>query len=180
MAVSIVSTTISLLTLTLATTVVGIAAWVANIIATAVATGPSYHLNRHWAWARRDASDPWREIAPFWVLSFAGLALSTVAVAVTDSWAARQHLTAPVHTITVLAAHLSGFGALWVVQFVLLDRFLFARPPSGGGTAPAARLALRWPTMWRVQPSHRLLTRSGAHSRLNGDGRVAPLGTDAR
>ena len=127
MSVSVVSTCISVLTLVIATVVVGIAAWPANILATTLATGPSYHLNRRWVWGRSDASDPWREVAPFWLLSFAGLALSTVAVGITDSWAAGAHLTAPLRTMTMLVAHLSGFGLLWVVQFVLLDRVLFAR-----------------------------------------------------
>ena len=98
------------------------------MLATGVATVPSYHLNRRWTWGRRDASDPWREIAPFWLLSFAGLALSTLAVALTDSWATHLQLAAPVHTMALLVAHLSGFGILWGVQFVVLDRVLFAAP----------------------------------------------------
>jgi putative flippase GtrA len=125
MSVSVITTVISLSTLGMATAVVGIDAWIANVIATGIATVPSYHLNRRWTWGRRDASDPWREIAPFWLLSFAGLALSTVAVAVTDSWAAHLQLATPVHTMALLVAHLSGFGILWGVQFVLLDRVLF-------------------------------------------------------
>jgi putative flippase GtrA len=127
MSVSVITTVISLSVLGIATAVVGIDAWIANVIATAVATVPSYSLNRRWTWGRQDASDPWREIAPFWLLSFAGLALSTVAVAVTDSWASQMQLAAPVHTVALLVAHLSGFGILWGVQFVLLDRVLFGR-----------------------------------------------------
>jgi putative flippase GtrA len=127
MSVSIVTTVISLATLGLATAVFGVAAWLANVLATGLATGPSYSLNRRWTWGRRGVSDPWREIMPFWVLSFAGLALSTLAVGVADAWAGGAQLSGPLHTGTLLVAHLSGFGALWVVQFVVLDRVLFAR-----------------------------------------------------
>jgi putative flippase GtrA len=88
---------------------------------------PGYHVNRRWTWGRRDASDLWREMLPFWVLAFTGLALSTLAVGVVDSWASSAHLESTTRTAAVLGAHLSGFGALWVVQFILLDRFLFAR-----------------------------------------------------
>ena len=63
---------------------------------------------------------------PFWVLSFAGLVLSTIAVALTDSWLPAAIVGEPLHTFVILAAHLSGFGILWVAQFVLLERVLFA------------------------------------------------------
>lgn len=127
MSVSVVTTIISVLTLATATAVFGITAWVANVIATTVATIPSYYLNRRWTWGRTGASDPWREVLPFWALAFAGLALSTISVAVTDAWAAGAHVAQAVHTTALLVAHLSGFGALWVAQFILLDRVLFGR-----------------------------------------------------
>jgi putative flippase GtrA len=127
MSVSVVTTVISLGTLTIATAGIGMAAWIANIVATAVATAPGYHLNRRWTWGRRDASDPWREVAPFWTLSFIGLALSTVLVGVADAWASGIHLPGVLHTMSLWCAQLSGFGLLWIVQFVLLDRVVFAR-----------------------------------------------------
>ncbi|MFI5372544.1 MAG: GtrA family protein, partial [Candidatus Eisenbacteria bacterium] len=105
----------------------GMAAWLANIAATATATVPSYHLNRRWTWGKHDASSLWREVAPFWALSFLGLVLSTVAVALTDSWTHGVRLGSPLlHTLLLLMAQLSGFGILWIAQFLLLDRVLFA------------------------------------------------------
>jgi putative flippase GtrA len=126
MGVSVVTTIVSVTTLTLGIAVVGMAAWMANITATSVATVPSYHLNRRWTWGKTDASNLWREVLPFWVLSFLGLVLSTIAVALTAAWTDGMHFPSPaMHTGVILAAHLSGFGALWIVQFVLLDRVLF-------------------------------------------------------
>ena len=133
MGVSVITTIISVSTLGVATAVFGVAAWLANVLATGLATGPSYQLNRRWTWGRRDPSDPWRQVLPFWVLSFTGLALSTLAVGATDAWATSAGLVGPVHTGALIAAHLSGFGALWVVQFILLDRVLFGR---AGASAP--------------------------------------------
>ena len=122
-----ITTVISFTTLAAATLGLGLAAWMANVLATAVATIPSYHLNRRWTWGKRDASDLWREITPFWVLSFTGLVLSTIAVALADSWTRGIHITSPtVHTAVLFTAQLSGFGLLWIAQFVLLDRVLFA------------------------------------------------------
>jgi putative flippase GtrA len=123
--VSVVTTVISVSTLAATTVGFGLTAWTANVLATAVATVPSYRLNRRWTWGRRDRSGLWREIAPFWVLSFTGLVLSTLAVALTDSWLHGTHLGQPLHTFVILAAHLSGFGILWVAQFLLLERVLF-------------------------------------------------------
>jgi putative flippase GtrA len=138
MSVSVITTVISVSTLALATVVFGIIAWVANVVATGVATGPGYYLNRRWTWGLRDRSDLWREMLPFWVLSFAGLALSTVAVAWTDAWAAHAQLTGATRTFTIVAAHLSGFGALWIVQFVLLDRLLFRRSGDRAGLSSSS------------------------------------------
>lgn len=126
MSVSVITTVISLSALVLATAVFGIAAAIANIIATSIATIPSYSLNRRWTWGRSARSDLWREVVPFWVLAFCGLALSTVAVGTADSWAASMHLSPAVHTGALLLGNLSGFGVLWVLQFILLDRVLFA------------------------------------------------------
>jgi putative flippase GtrA len=127
MGVSVITTVISFTTLAAATLGLGLAAWVANVLATAVATVPSYHLHRRWTWGKRDASHLWREIMPFWVLSFTGLVLSTIAVALADSWTNGMHLTSPaVHTLVLFIAQLSGFGLLWIAQFILLDRVLFA------------------------------------------------------
>jgi putative flippase GtrA len=125
--VSVITTVISLTTLAALTAGVGLEAWGANVLATAVATVPSYSLNRRWTWGRRDASDLWREVMPFWVLSFAGLVLSTIAVALTAAWTTGVHYGSPmIQTALLLVAHLSGFGLLWVAQFILLDRVLFA------------------------------------------------------
>ena len=126
MSVSCLTTVLSLSIIVVATTVFGVVAALANVIATSIATVPSYHLNRRWTWGKRDRSHPWREVLPFWVLAFCGLALSTVTVGMADSWASGMHLTPAVHTATILAGHLGGFGLLWVLQFVLLDRVLFA------------------------------------------------------
>lgn len=127
MGVSVITTIVSVTMLTAATLGLGFAAWTANVLATAVATVPSYHLNRRWTWGKRDASNLWREVMPFWVLSFAGLVLSTLAVALTDSSLHGSHLGEPLRTCVIVIAQLSGFGVLWIAQFILLERVLFAR-----------------------------------------------------
>jgi putative FmdB family regulatory protein len=80
-------------------------------------------------------------VVPFCALSFAGLGLSSAAVAVaarlSTGWGGGPR------TLMVEGANLSAYGSLWVVQFVLLDRVLFARPrprppgPRSGLEGPA-------------------------------------------
>lgn len=125
LSVSVLTTVLSLTVLAALTTTLAMAAWVANVIATAAGTVVSYRLNREWVWGRRDASDPWREVVPFWALSFAGLALSTLCVATADHWATAVHLTGGAHTAVVLGASVAGYAALWIAEFIVLDRLVF-------------------------------------------------------
>jgi len=137
LSVSVLTTGISGVALVALTDGVAVAAWVANLLATALGTAVSYRLNRRWVWNRTGASDPWREVLPFWAMSFAGMALSTVFVAAADRWAAATHLTTTLHTGAVLAASVGGYAALWIAEFVVLDRVLFAgrpRPPRTAST----------------------------------------------
>ena len=144
LSVSVFTTVLSLVTLAVLAGWVGMTSWVANIVATAVGTVPSYVLNRRWVWGRDGASDVWREVVPFWVLSFTGLVLSTAAVAAADAWAASIDLTGPTRTAVLLLANVGSFAVLWVGQFLVLDRVLFGqvrpsrparsvRPRSGHG-----------------------------------------------
>jgi putative flippase GtrA len=98
-----------------------------NVIAVCCGIAPSYLANRSWVWAKTGRSSLVREVVPFWVLSLAGLAASTVAV----SWVASftRGWSTSLRAIALPAANLCVFGTLWIVQFVLLDRVLFAQPP---------------------------------------------------
>jgi putative flippase GtrA len=128
LSVSALTTALSLTVLLVATDGLGIAAWLANVVAVSVATVPSYLLNRRWTWRKEGAHDVWREVVPFWAMAFAGLALSTVCVALTDGWLPDMRIGSElVGNLALVAAHLSGFGLLWIVEFVVLDRVLFAQ-----------------------------------------------------
>ncbi|WP_419842251.1 GtrA family protein [Candidatus Poriferisodalis sp.] len=97
-------------------------ALVANAVAVCVAAGPAYWANRRWVWSRTDRHSLSREILPFWTYSLAGLGVSSVLVAAVEAWWESA--------AAVSAANLTGFGLLWIGKFVLLERVLFARPPS--------------------------------------------------
>jgi len=116
-----------------------------NILAAAVATGPSYYLNRTWAWKRGGKSHLWREVVPFWVIAFVSLALSTGAVDFASHEAHVHHLQGRTETILVEFANFFTYGVLWVAKFSFFNRILFAhRAPDeregpegpGGPSAP--------------------------------------------
>jgi len=127
-AVSAVSTGTSLTTLGVLVGVAGVDATVANVVATAVGTIPSFELNRRWVWAHHGRRSVVRQVVPFVALSFAGLVLSTLAVHVaathTANWSRGWH------TVAVEAANIAAYCALWILQFFVLDRLLFAHRDS--------------------------------------------------
>jgi putative flippase GtrA len=135
--VSVFTTLLSLGTLALLTAELGVTAWRANVIATAIGTMPSYQLNRRWVWKVRGASNLRREVVPFWAMSLSGLVLSTFAVDRADRLSADLGFTGALRTIALLSANVGAFGALWIAQYVLLDRVLFRRRPS---VAPEPRI----------------------------------------
>jgi len=96
-----------------------------NLLATVVATPIAYYLNRQWAWGKSGQSHFLREVLPFWVISFAGLALSLGTVALAARWGksvAASHLEL---AVIVNSASLFAYGVLWVGKFLLFDRLLF-------------------------------------------------------
>ncbi len=123
--VSAFTTFVSLTVLTILVRVVGMEAWTANVVAVAAGTVPSYLLNRRWVWGVSGPSDAGREVAPFWLMSFAGLLASTLAVDLADRIATSAAWSPGLHTASVLVANAGAFALLWVAQYLLLDRVLF-------------------------------------------------------
>src|ERR1700677_222447 len=77
--VSVISTGVSIATLALVYGVFKVWTEVpSTLFANAVATVPSYYLNRNWAWGKSGRSHIRREVLPFWGLSLAGMLLSVL------------------------------------------------------------------------------------------------------
>jgi putative flippase GtrA len=126
--VSVVSTTVSLSVLGLLVAGRVMAPGWANVVATAAGTVPSFELNRRWVWNKTGRRSVVTEIVPFCILSFLGLALSTVAVSLAVQWADHAAVDTTMRTLAVEGANVGAFGLVWLGQFVLLDRVLFHQP----------------------------------------------------
>jgi putative flippase GtrA len=127
--VSLISTVVSQVTLLLVFGVFRLMSEVpANILANVLATVPSYWLNRRWVWGKSDKSHFWREVVPFWALSFVGLAFSSLAVWLAGDFARSHGLSHAATSLLVNAANLLSFAILWVVKFVIYNKLFHIDP----------------------------------------------------
>ena len=124
-ATSVVATMTSMLTLTALIASGAMRPVPANVIATLAGTFPSFELNRRWVWNQSGRPSLRRQVAPFVTLTFVGLALSTALVAGITRVADRAELGHGEMAVLAVMANLVGFGIVWVIQFVVLDRLLF-------------------------------------------------------
>jgi putative flippase GtrA len=128
--VSVISIAVSQSVLAVAFGMLHWTARLANVVACAVATVPSYYLNRSWAWGRRGRSYLWKEVVPFWALAFLGLAFSTWAADFASTLARQAAVSHATTTAIVMSASLLAFGVLWVGKFVIFNALLFAERPA--------------------------------------------------
>ena len=135
-AVSAISTSISLTILGVLVATRTVTPGWANIVATAIATVPSFELNRRWVWAHSGPRSIHKQAMPYFGITFAGLGVSTLLVSIATGMATHDQASTAVRTGVALAANLVGFGTVWIVQYVILDRVLFRHRPHPG--APVA------------------------------------------
>ena len=127
--VSLISIAVSQSVLVVAFGMLHWTARLANLAACAVATVPSYYLNRSWAWGRRGRSHLWKEVVPFWALAFAGLGLSTWAADLGATLAGQAAASHAATTAIVMTASLLTFGVLWMGKFAIFNALLFTEAP---------------------------------------------------
>ena len=96
----------------------------ANLAATMITSIPAFCLNKYWVWGKRGRAHMRREVLPFWAFTVAGWCLSTGAVAMVSKWAA-PHSTG--QTLLVMGASIAGFGILWVLKYIFLDKIMFGK-----------------------------------------------------
>ena len=121
--VSVVSTIVSFGVLFIVFGVLMLCGEIAStVFANAVATVPSYYLNRKWVWGKGGRSHLTKEIIPFWSLSALGIAVSIGGAALARHISTVHHLSHFDQTVLVLAANLISFGVFWVLKFMIFNR----------------------------------------------------------
>ncbi len=120
--VSAVNVVIGLSTLAFCHDVLGWTPVVSSISAWAVSTIPAYLLSRQWVWQQTGSHSVSAEIMPFWILALAGLAFSTLVVAIVA--------TITDNTPLLLLGNLGAYGVVWVVKYLVIDNLMWSHDPS--------------------------------------------------
>ena len=110
-----------------------------NVFAVGISAGPAYTLSRYWVWQKSGKNDLWKEVLPFWSLAFLGLVLSTMLVAVAETYSDT--------TLLLMGTNLFAFGCVWTTKFFILDKVLFKQdPPTGEPLDPCVEKVPRSPS----------------------------------
>lgn len=134
---SVFSTLLSQLTLTGLFWLGHSTALVASLVAFVVGAVPNFLINWKWTWARNGRPAVLRELLPYLLIIVAGGFAATGITTLTD------HVLAPLvtnrgwRTVTLDAAYLFSYAALFVIKFALLNK-VFGRKATGDDQPPAA------------------------------------------
>lgn len=144
--VSVATTLVSTGVLVVLVLASGMSAAPANAIGVLCGIPLSYVGNRRWVWRRVGRSALLREVLPFATMCLLGLVASTVVVGRVG--ALTVAFPAGWRAVLLPMANALTFGMLWVVQFVVLDRWIFrsrtprpVAPPEPHRTAGVSALA---------------------------------------
>src|SRR3984957_2382453 len=121
--VSVISTSVSTIVIVL---VYGVFhTWTevpSTIFGNAVATFPSYWLNRKWAWGKSGRSHLFKEVLPFWFMAALGIAFSIVGASLARHVGLHYKLGHLELTVVVLVANFISFAIFWVVKLLVFNR----------------------------------------------------------
>jgi putative flippase GtrA len=95
----------------------------ATVSANVLATIPAYNLNRRWTWGKHGRSHLMKEVAPFWAMSFLGIAFSFFGSLFARHIVNSHHLNHTlVGTLIVMAANFISFAIFWVLKLIVFNR----------------------------------------------------------
>jgi putative flippase GtrA len=107
---------------------------VATFAAFAAGAAVSFVVNRTWTWNRRQRAGLGRDMVTFLVVAGSVAVLAAIVTSITEFYANRMGAGADQRTILVEIAYLGTYAVMFVLKFLLLDRWVFR---SRSRTAPA-------------------------------------------
>ena len=111
----------------------------ASVLAFVAGAVPNYLMNRYWAWQQRGRPHHRREVLPYAVIVIVTAVTAILVTTAADRWV-RDHVDSHAWQVVLVGASFLGtYGAMFVLKFLLFDRFIFvdrrARTP---GTTSAS------------------------------------------
>ena len=100
----------------------------ATLFGNLVAIVPSYYLTRMWAWGKRGKSHWRKEVLPYWLMSFAGIAFSLIGATWVKGIVHSHDLDHSVDTLLVAGMNLVSFAIFWVLKILLFNRIFHTHP----------------------------------------------------
>ena len=95
-----------------------------NFIAVTLMSAPVFMLNKYWVWGKRGRAHMRREVIPFWLFTVAGWFLSTLMVILVVNITSTD-ANPDGNELAVQGANIAGFGVLWVLKYLFLDKIMF-------------------------------------------------------
>jgi putative flippase GtrA len=95
----------------------------ASIAASAILTVPNFFANRHFVWRVENRDNMRTQVLVFWVAAMLGVTLATLLTFAVES--AMTDAASLTKKVAVFIAQLVGFGVVWVIRYLVLDRWLF-------------------------------------------------------
>lgn len=99
-----------------------------TIFGNAVATFPSYWLNRAWAWEKNGKSHFRREVLPFWTVSALGIAFSILGSQAARHLGRVYQLPHLEQTALVLFANVMSFLIFWPLKLMIFNKLFHVHP----------------------------------------------------
>jgi len=95
----------------------------ASIVASAILTVPNFFANRHFVWRVENRDNMRTQVLVFWTAAMLGVTMATLLTFVVEN--ALTDAASTTKRIAVFFAQLTGFGIVWVIRYLVLDRWLF-------------------------------------------------------
>jgi putative flippase GtrA len=100
---------------------------ISNFVAVTMVSVPAFLLNKYWVWGKKGRAHMRREVLPFWLFTISGWILSTLAVVLVVTLTKDPSNPDLVNgnKLAVQFANIAGFGVLWVLKYLFLDKIMF-------------------------------------------------------
>ena len=99
----------------------------ANVAASVIAGIPSYYLHRGWTWGKSGRSHLLKEVLPFWMLAFLGLAFSTWAADFAEGQARDFTGSRLTQAVIINGSVIAAYGVIWVAKFFIFNKLMFVQ-----------------------------------------------------